>query len=155
MKKLITILFGVMIMSLVSCGNMINDYTDGTVEINGGNEGGNESGNGGETTTVTAKDYEYKVNYGKTETLVIDGTPVTDVSNSKVYLRLMSSESTVIKLRYVRDTNCPTINFDIKGNNELEYYSSVPNTPINKNAIKVEINNSAKRVLVTIDYSKL
>lgn len=151
MKKLITILFGVMIMSLVSCGNMINDYTDGTVEINGGNEGGNESGNGGETTTVTFEDYTYNITCKdsyytrKIDDLKIGKVNVPSMlSNTNAYLKLYEQSE---YLYFTYDYSNHDLSFELK-DNKLK----VLHNPY-ENAITVDITN--KTVSITIDYTKL
>ena len=156
MKKLITILFGVMIMSLVSCGNMINDYTDGTVEINGGNEGGN----GGETTTDKIEGFTFSItgkNKYKTDTKILksynDSIKFDFVENSLVKIKKIENKKSIGKaslyLQYVANENTQKVIFNLE-NDKITLYEN-PNT----NAITVNLDNNSKTVSVTIDYSKL
>lgn len=142
MKKLITILFGVMIMSLVSCGNMINDYSDGTVEINGGNEGGN----GGETTTVTFEDYTYNLIASNTSyNLTVNST----ANNNKFSLH-KSGETLVFTYK-------ASLRQDVKatfyiGENTMTYKWTKWDDHTYDKYRTIEIDNNNKVVTITLDH---
>lgn len=153
MKKLITILFGVMIMSfgLMSCMPNVDTSNEGeNSEITNPN-GNGESGNGSETTTVTFEDYTYNITCKDSYyTRKIDDLKIGEVnvpsmlSNTKAYLKLYEQSK---YLYFTYDYSNHDLSFELK-DNKLK----VLHNPY-ENAITVDITN--KTVSITIDYTKL
>ncbi len=162
MKKLITILFGVMIMSfgLMSCMPTVDTSNEGeNSEITNPN-GNGESGNGGETTTDKIEGFTFSItgkNKYKTDTKILksydDSIKFDFVENSLVKIKKVESKKSIGKaslyLQYVANENTQKVIFNLE-NDKITLYEN-PNT----NAITVNLDNNSKTVSVTIDYSKL
>ncbi|MBP5568055.1 MAG: hypothetical protein J6X54_02395 [Treponema sp.] len=157
MKKLITILFGLLLLGLVSCTNS----TAQTPANTGGNESGGGETGGSEIITDKIEGFTFSItgkNAYKTETKILksydDILKFNFVENSLVTLNKVGSNPNnfSLYLQYIALENHRKIIFSFT-DNKITLYDN-PNT----NAITINSNtdiNNSKTISITIDYTKL